>query len=564
MAALSLWINGVDVSAHWYRPNQEIGDASFERRVGGRAPGRFTVYGVSGVSGFRPVDGQSIELHQGANILYAGKIVDLEEGPLTDLDTGAVTVITAADLQLYPELAIYTVTYSAGAFTLKQILQDLVDGPLTHYGITLDPAQAAGTFVFTDLAFTNATVASILNYLQTLTAWPWRITPDGILSMVAPATVACGFSLGDAAGSVQDVVRKKKTRSTQYANTIVLTCGPSSGAFLYVGDRTADGVATSWQFDLPGSTSPWAITVAGVPKTVTPVGGGGQYEWDPVTYTLHTGTDGTPGAGAVIEVSYWVNYPFRVTVADAALVAAEGTWAAGYSNDSITDYPGGFDYATALLRTATANPWTVTVRHRSGLAWPGQTVPLSFVDRAVAATHMILNVRAQTDVDDELVVDMDCLEGSELQPQWLDYFRSLTGGGSSGGGSASGSVTTITASVLSSPVYLGGTGAAAVAADPAAWANVVNFVPYNAQGSFPGRVRCAIWARAGGVSVTARLWDATAGVAVMTSSAITSQTPVEVVMTGDITAGHAYVMQILNSGNAQGVYCGYAQLESTS
>jgi hypothetical protein len=89
-----------------------------------------------------------------------------------------------------------------------------------------------------------------------------------------------------------------------------------------VGQRTGDGVTTSWVFDLIGATAPWALTVAGTPYTVTPVSGGGNFEWDPATATLYRGTAPIPGVGQVIEVQYWVSCPFTVRRSDAVALAA--------------------------------------------------------------------------------------------------------------------------------------------------------------------------------------------------------------------------------------------------
>jgi hypothetical protein len=214
--SLSLWINGVNRTSHWFRPEEGTGDATFERRVGGRSPGEFILYDTVGAAGYRPVDGQSLELRDGVTPVYTGVIIDVREDALTGLDTGVKTAVTTADQQIYPELADYAVTYAAGAVTLKQILQDLVAGPLAPYGITLDPAQAAGA-TFSELVF-DATVADILNFLQTQTGWPWRIT-GSLLRMVAPASEAVAFSLGDGVGSVQGTVSLKKTRGSSYANT---------------------------------------------------------------------------------------------------------------------------------------------------------------------------------------------------------------------------------------------------------------------------------------------------------------------------------------------------------
>jgi hypothetical protein len=226
----------------------------------------------------------------------------------------------------------------------------------------------------------------------------------------------------------------------------------------------------------------------------------------------------------------------------------------------IVDFTTGVNYADALLRIATDTPWIVTVRHRAGLGWPGQTVHLSFAERVISGDFMIQSVECETDVDDVLVSTFECLGGTELQSQWVDYFKTLAGGSASGTSSISGSITTTT-TVLSSPVDLGGA-RGRPSEGAAGWFDIPEYAPYFAQASFTGRLRCDLWVAVAGATVQARLYDVTAAAAVGTTTSETATSAQPHTATCTITAGHEYRVQ-LNRPLNQPVYCGYAKLEST-
>ena len=448
--SLALHIAGVDRTDKWWLPLDGGGEAHFERRAGGGAPATFVLYDLDGAGGYRPDNGQLVELYDGPTLVVSGVITDVDEGPLAEeLDTGVVTTITVVDSMALPSRATFTATYPAGTVTLEDIIDDLIAGPLAAFSITKDPAQATGPTSFEELVYENARVDTILNDLQRLSGWVWRVPPDLAFIMAAPATVAVGFSLTDASTTIQAPVRKRKQRSASYGNTVVLWCGPA-GTALASHEWIADGVATSWVTDLQAADPPPALVLVddGVTPFLATVGTGGMFEWNTTTHTLSVGTYGTPAAGVRLKLGpsiaagdpyetngYTAQYPFPVTVNDPALVTADnGPYTVIETREDILDYARGVAEAAAILRIVKEEPWLVTIRHRAGLGWPGQTVPLSFSERDVAATYMILGIAADTDIDGELVYEFECLEGSELQPTWVDYFKNVSGSGGAGGG----------------------------------------------------------------------------------------------------------------------------------
>lgn len=577
--SLSVFVNGVDRTAKWQLPLASAGEASFERRPNGQSPGQFVFYDRVGVGGFRPTDGQPFELKDGGTSVYKGQILDVDEDGLSDLDTGVVTTVTTVDNQALPLRQTYTKTYAKGAYTHKQILQDLVAGPLAPYAITLDPAQAVGAASFEELAYVDASVETILNDQQKLTGWIWRITPGLVLRSIAPASESSGLSLGDAAGSVQGKVGLRKRRSANYGNTVSLRCGPA-GTALASQEWIADGVATSWVTDIAAADPPPPLVLVddGVSPFMATVGAGAMFEWNTSTHTLSVGTYGTPAAGVRLKLGptlasgdpfevngYTAQYPFYVVVSDAPTVAVEGPWVHPEAREDIVNYGAGVAYATAVLRVVLATPWVVTVRHRAGLAWPGQTVALSFAEREVLGTYMILSVAAETDVDGELVYTFECLEGDELQPTWVDYFKELAGGGGGGGSVSSGiGVGGGTTAVLSSPFPLGGSRSDSLAVGTAS-TPVINWLPFVAAADQSVRVRVTTRSRVGGVGVIPILERYDSGsmtwVAHATGATATGTTEQEQTIPTALTLGQVYRLAYkTNTANASAYAIG--QLET--
>lgn len=560
--SLTLEIAGVDRTANWWYPGLSIGDgAKFARRAGGQSPATFVLYDTVGSGGYRPTTGQSVTLKSSGTPIFAGLITDVDEGGLGDRDRGVRTTITVVDNMALPSRVYYTVTYAAGAVTLKQILQDLVAGPLSSVGVTLNPAQATGSASFTALVYTDASVQDILNQLQNLTGWVWRIDASKVLTMISPGGESSGLTLSDSAGQVQGSVSLRKSRSTSYANTVTGIFGPSG---IYAGARVesvvGNGTQTVWTFDVADGV-PYTdaggggtIYVNGVIKNSAV----GEFTWtlNP-TYSLATLTLAVaPGLGQVVTFKRNINYPFTVLRQDTTLTSVEGPWPARYINTDITDVDTGVAMTVALLARDKTEPWIVTVRTLAGLAWPGQTVALTFSERQVSGTYMVLSADFQTTEDGQIETTIVCLSGSALQADWLDYFKAITGGSSGATSSLSGGLVSLTSTTLSAPFYLGGSRDRSLAPSPAAWTPVVDFVRFVSPGAFTARVRAELWARHGSVSATVRLYDETAGAVVsgMTSGAVTSTTAVAAVLTGNLIAGHSYRLEVLAGTSGEGVF----------
>ncbi|HWK09908.1 MAG TPA: hypothetical protein VNR64_07650, partial [Vicinamibacterales bacterium] len=446
--SLTLTIGGVDKTSTFYLPGS-TGDVTFSFIPGTRGSLRLKVYDVLGAAGYRPAIDDTLTLADGATTVFSGRIDDVDEQPLTDLDTGVVTALTASDWSAVCGQVSYNVTYAAGS-TLKAALTDLVTNKLSAFGITLDAAQATGPTFSTAVTFsTNVTVNEILNRFTALTGWLWRITPTKTLLMIAPAATSCGYSLSDAdTDGVLGVVSYRQSRALNYANTIVLTCGTAKQV-LKDEPFTGDGVASSWTLTYAAVTdaggfivSRGYVTEAGVNKTVGVYGDTSvSYQWRASNNTLYR-TAGPLGAGVAISFGHQVQLPFTVTYANSAEVTAHGTYEGHYDAPDIEDYTEGVTMATALARQTITQPKIVTVKTTKGIAYPGQSIALTFAERNLSGTFMITGVDVSSAEDGSLEYTLTCVSGAELATSWLDFYKETsTGTGSGAGGTVSGGAT---------------------------------------------------------------------------------------------------------------------------
>lgn len=445
--SLTLTIAGVDVTAsNWYLPGlDQPGQMHFSRQSGGLGPCTVVVYSVPGAV-YRPNIDDTIVISQSGTDLYSGVITDVNESGLTDLDTGLKITITAQDHARVFNQVLYTQTYPTGT-TLKAVLQDLVAGPFAPYSITLDVSQATGPTLDT-MAFDNATGTAILNALQNISRYPWRLSPAKVLRMVLPGSEASGITLSDSSTDVIDSVTWRHGRSADYCNDVLVVAGGTTRA-----DKTYTHPAVppattqvNFVFPYPVAATYGYITVDGV---FTPIGITGvdamAWTWDAAGNQIVASPAAI--AGTVVEQMASVQFPIEATASDAGEIAAHGTYTKRFDAPTVFDINEAAQLAASYLRLGIETPRELTVRHRAGGAFIGQTVALSFAVRNVSGAWQITAVDAEDDVDAEVLYTFTCLEGAaETQPTWLDQARSVEGGA---GASASGG--TITGSVLPVP-----------------------------------------------------------------------------------------------------------------
>lgn len=570
--SLTLTIGGVDKTAFWYLPS-EPGQLAASIMSGSRGPIRLVVYDLDGASGYRPTLDQEVSVTDGAATI-AGVIDDVEEEPMSDLDTGVKTIVSASDFHSFPDRVYIQASYNAGT-SLRTVAADIlaVSG-LDDLGVTLS-AAAFGTLPNGPLMVATTTfdsrVTDAFNKLQALTGYIWRISATKELLWREPAWEDCGYSLSDAdtTPGVLGTVKVKQSRRTNYTNRVRLTAGPSGAGEPIAHTWNGDGVTTVFALageNVPASNAwPGVIVVDGTSYPLFPVGSGfaDVIEWD---YATNDGTVSFLGAFASVAtgatnivLTYTPMYPFVVEVEDAADIAARGPYVDVLKAPDILIYAEAIAAAAAALRIRLTAPRTVTVKTDKGIAYPGQAIALSFAERAVNTTCLITAVDVENLEDGRLAYTLTCVDSAELGESWLDFFRGGDSSGSSGGGTVvvpGGGVGSTT--IVTAPIYLGGSRSTPVDPNPAAWTRVPNAMPFVCKESMTLLLRAFVAARTG--SVTVRVFDETAAAAALTSAPVSSATFTEV--TGSMAAvdGHTYWLEVLNGVAGSPVF-GIGQLE---
>jgi hypothetical protein len=442
--AITITINGVNQTTKCRDAVLEGGRQLNYNRVAG-SPATLTLFTydrTGGGGGYRPAIDHTVVVADGATTLFSGVITDIREQALSDAsagwDKGILSSLTCADQNGLLLRDSYTKEYADGT-TLKQVLQDLIANPLSTRSITLDGAQANGP-ALTGFKFVDAYIDDILNSLTTITGYVWDITPGKVLSMVAPGTVSCGFSLTDGGGSIYGGVTIEQGRSENYANRVTVVAGPAA-QLLVTETIVGNGVLDHWTLTYTPVTnaagfivSAGYVTDDGVFSPLSQYSGGGtNWQWEPATNQLHRTAGALPNT-KVATLVYSAQFPISVTVNDAGEQAAHGIYARRFITEDVLDRPTAVQLATGLLSRSIASPQIVHVAHRKGLAKPGQSVVLTFSERNINSTYMITEVSFWNEVDGSITYALGCVSGSTQPDSWVEYFKR---GGSGSGASAS-------------------------------------------------------------------------------------------------------------------------------
>jgi hypothetical protein len=441
--AITITINGVNQTAKCQDALLEGGRKLTSSRTAGspRVLNLYTFDKTGGAGGYRPAIDQTVVVADGATTVFSGVITDIREGALSDaatgFDKGILCAVTCIDKNGLTLRDTYTKTYADGT-TLKQVLQDLIANPLSTRGITLDGTQANGA-ALTGFKFEDAYIDDILNSLTTITGWPWDITPAGVLLMIAPASVSCGFSLTDGGGNLFGGVTVQQGRSENYANRVTVVAGPAS-QIVKTETITGTGAVDHWVLTYTPMVNAAGFIVsrglvneAGADLTLSAPAGGGSYTWTAATNTLTRAAGNLP-LGTVVTFLYAVQFPISVTVNDTVEQFLHGIYARKYIAEDVTDLATASQLATGLLSRSIASPQTLQIQHRKGLAQMGRSVVVTVSERNVNATYMIVGDQFWNEVDGNLTYALDVVSGSAQPDSWLDFFK--RGGSASAGSSA--------------------------------------------------------------------------------------------------------------------------------
>lgn len=519
-----------------------------ERALNERATARFTV-----TPGYLPSRFDTVALYDtdGTTVLFGGFVLRRSIDPFRK--SGGTepyfTEIECGDYFTAFDWAYVSLTYSTSV-TLETVIDDLIAALPGSYGITKDAGQVTGPTLG---AFTweRKRASDAVRELTDRTGYVATLSPLKVFKMFVPGTDAAPFALTDADPHCKTFSWNDSDRVP--ANKVTAVCGPSAVASTTKTWIQAGG-ATSWVTDIPaavGAPPPGYVTVNGVARTVGP---GASYTWDDTTSTLSLGTDPTPTNGWSIVLVYNAQYPFEVSATSGATPVIEFQQA----YPDVVDYAQGQEIAAGLLDQLDQQPREATVSTLDAGWAPGQELTVALTAR-MTATFVLTRVIASIQVQQPApvwVYRFTAIESTVYQGSYLDQWRALTGG-SSGISTISGGGSSTTVTVLSSPVYMGGSYTQSLT-NPTAKTLIQGAVPYVATASFTGRLRVNLKARDSGVGVKAVISDGTTDTS---TSIVTSQTFTDTSVIVPIVAGQTYRVYVQNNATGDG-YVGYAQLEA--
>jgi hypothetical protein len=478
--------------------------------------------------------------------------------------TGIITTLSASDYNGLAERRVVTATIPSG--TAKAALQVFLPY-LTSYGVTLDPAQVAGP-TLPELAYADRLLIDALNEVATLAGqaagtdpWIWEIDYFKVLRLFAPGSISAPVNIISGDGHALGDITVKPTR-VNFANRIIVYAGTGEHD---VADAlgTGDGVTTTWPLNYPLARTYGYVTNAGVNETLTIAGSGASATWvyDPTTNSVQRSA-GPPAPGHAVSMTYVGTFPFRVEANDAASQAAIGVWERTVTEADVFSRDVAQALADMYLAAALATPKTVQYRtHARGLH-PGQTQTISEPTRAVSGTYLITDVKIQNLQSNRVERFVTAVEGTGLVPTWRNspiWSSSAGVSGSSTGGAAGGGVAPIGPGAPALPpiYFLGGTPTTYVQSPGPTWVPADGTAPGDSGTEYvidtvqrkvlTGTVRVRVRSALG--SVSARLFDLDAGVAVGTASAPYSGTTFGTLSFAvTLTAGaHRYQLQLLPS-----------------
>lgn len=514
-----------------------------------------------------PVERDEIVIYEidGTTPMFGGLVHNV--GAVQQNNEGnLLCTVECVDWWAYLDWILVNGGYGTATVSLEQVLTDLVTLYLSAYGITLSGSQATGpTGASPGLNWEYKWASEVIRDLTRLSGgWVAKISPAKVLEMVNPSlgSPSAPYALTDASSHCETFSWTSK--SDKYANRVTLKCG---------GDKTKDVTQTktltstdisNGYFDFFAPATPTGgvsgtLDTGGGPVAITIGGPGSNFIW-----TWNGGVDGrpriTPGtmgasAGDILVVSYTAQFPFFYQK-DAGVTPYFDAY---YEYEEITEADAADDMATGLLAMHYQTVKEFKFFSRDHGFEPGQVLTVNLTRFQINTTGLITAVELTIDSEGHWGYDISGITGV-YQGSALDYLRSINGRGTAGGGSTfSGSINT---SVVSTTVPLGGATHQSLTPASGTYERVINAVPFVAVADMTVVIRVELWARTGGVQVTARLQQLTPSAATAgTSSGVTSTTPQLTTFTASLVAGRRYELQITSNSTGAGIY-GIGSLQS--
>lgn len=316
---------------------------------------------------------------------------------------------------------------------------------LVPYGISLQQMVTTGPWVMPRV-YTRQTCEFILNDVCTEIGWIFRVTPDKILQVFEPGTLAAPFSLTDTNAQVRGGTVQRRTQE-QYANTAIVECGEDGGTKTYNETFYGDGstrvfplaavVVQDTAIASPGNVFDYRATAW---RHVGVWGVDTLFEWvyrreDNSLVQLASYAGGTPGvvleAGESIRFEYIGETRFAVTVPDDVALAADG----GEPYEILVeggnrDFAAARVYGALILSKYSILSRVLTVATTACMGLPGSAVTMSLASRLISGDWLIRSVRAEEQeaveggppVRYEILYTYELLENG-TPDTWVDFWK---------------------------------------------------------------------------------------------------------------------------------------------
>jgi IPT/TIG domain len=317
------------------------------------------------------------------------------------------------------------------AVDLRTVLQDLVAQYLNAYGITLDPAQATGPAPLAPFVWAEQRVSDAIRDLSDRSGWVAAITPDKVLRMYPPGSLAAPFTITETEGAshAQEVTWTDTDQPA--ANSVTVIAGPSGQQDVTDELHHGDGSTQVFPLYAPYVTIIGALLVW-KENVYYPVG---IYGVDDMAYTFdqsrnaiiqHAGM--TPlAADDGFTISYGALFPFQVKASTGATPVIEYS----ESHPDVMSIPQAQEIADQLLAKMGGMPREVAISTDDDGYLPGQalTIALSTL-RQLAGNFLITDVELtivqDTSAEDEYwTYAIKAVESTQYQGSYLDDWRRL-------------------------------------------------------------------------------------------------------------------------------------------
>jgi hypothetical protein len=461
---------------------------------------------------------------------------------------------------------------------------------LATWGVTLHPLQDDGPvgLVLPPISYDYLELAQAFDQVSTITGRPWDIDYWKRLGMLDQTGQAAPFDIDEGDDTVEGDIEISPAPLSGYADKVILRfTGAGSRAYAYL---RADVNFAPGETVTIGGQSYTFVAVLGAPggqvligasvteslerlaAAVTLAGGAGftysaattlnsaaeAYIHDHgmlVARALSVGAAGnnitvastnaaatwyTEGGGGVATLVLGTDPALTEMV-----TAGTGDWERVIERPDVRDAAVAQLMAPQFLAQLMAEPKEVRYRTDRIGVHPGQVQTITWPSRRLAGPCLITDVEIANTEGLEMRRLVTAYSGTAVPQRWQEDGKEMLGGGSGGSFSGLSGAIVVGGGAAGRPHYHLGASAVEWVESPIPTWTPASAVQIVAVAGGPATLRARLRARDAGVSVTARLYDLTAGAAAGPESpVVTSQAYVSIEVPVTLVVGHLYEFQV--------------------